>query len=143
MDTDLTLRGLEGVVRQLPNENISTLVKRCIELREKKLVDFDIEDLRLMIGQKEGLQYLIPLALNALIENPFAEGDYYEGDLLESLLKAPYAFWQDHQELIFKMNLVVSKAKAMIDEVDIIDKIKQQIIDLIQSYEENIGDVYK
>jgi len=49
-----------------------------------------------MIGQKIGLEYLIPLALIRLEENPWAEGMMYEGDLLCATLKCGVSFWRDH-----------------------------------------------
>lgn len=70
------------------------LVKTCYALRKKPLNDFSVEDLRIKIGQNESLQYLIPLAIEILQENPFANGDYYEGDLLSSVLSVKKEFWQ-------------------------------------------------
>lgn len=39
-------------------------------------------DLRVLIGQQEGLRWLLPIALRVLIADPLVEGSYYEGDLL-------------------------------------------------------------
>ena len=71
----------------------SHLVKTCHKLRKKPLKDFEIEDLRIMIGQNIGLKFLIPLALEKLRENILAEGDFYEGDLLNSVLTSDNEFW--------------------------------------------------
>ena len=41
----------------------SHLVITCHKLRKKQLKDFEIEDLRIMIGQNIGLKFLIPIAI--------------------------------------------------------------------------------
>ena len=46
-----------------------------------------------------GLEYLVPLALEQLQEDPFAEGAYFPGDLLVSVLGANGEFWQAHPDL--------------------------------------------
>jgi hypothetical protein len=44
----------------------SYLVQACYRLRHKRLRDFTVEDLRIMIGQDFGLTYLIPEAIEFL-----------------------------------------------------------------------------
>ncbi len=53
----------------------SHLVQTCHRLRRVPLADFTTEDLRIMIGQKIGLLFLVPLALEKLEEDPLTEGD--------------------------------------------------------------------
>ncbi|MGW3917080.1 contact-dependent growth inhibition system immunity protein [Streptomyces sp. NPDC005070] len=53
-----------------------------------------VEDLRLLIGQDLGLAYLLPLALEVLRDDPMAEGDTYEGDLLSAVLTRSPTIWQ-------------------------------------------------
>jgi len=64
----------------------SHLVTTCFALRKKPVDEFTIEDLRIMIGQSIGLPTLLPLALDRLRTEPLAEGDFYPGDLLRSVL---------------------------------------------------------
>ena len=40
-----------------------------------------------MIGQKIGLDYLLPIAIKVLEKEPFIETDYYEGDLFLNVFK--------------------------------------------------------
>jgi len=42
-----------------------------------------------MIGQGIGLRFLLPRALEELQKNPFAEGDFFEGDLLVAVAGVP------------------------------------------------------
>jgi hypothetical protein len=76
----------------------SHLVTTVHRLRRVPLRQFSVEDLRIMIGQSIGLPYLVPLALQDLRKDPLAEGDFYPGDLLKSMLTADSTFWRDHPE---------------------------------------------
>jgi len=71
----------------------SHLIKTCHTLRKKVVNDFSIEDLRIMIGQNTGLKFLIPIAIEILKENILAEGDHYEGDLLNSVISSDKNYW--------------------------------------------------
>ena len=64
--------------------------------------EFTVEDLRIVIGQKFSLEYLVPLALEQLAANPFVSGDYFDGDLLLSVAQIPQAFWDEHPNLYAK-----------------------------------------
>ncbi len=114
--------------------DVSPLVKRVQELRRKKLVDYSVEDLRLMIGQGQGLNYLVPMALDYLNKNPFAEGDYYEGDLLVNVLKCQCSFWKSHPEYLDVMNRIIESAIDSIEGIDLIRNIKDLIFERIESY---------
>lgn len=72
------------------------LITTCCQLRKKLLKDFTPEDLRIMIGQNISLAYLIPIALTTLEQNILAQGDFYPGDLLESVLRSDPQFWKQH-----------------------------------------------
>lgn len=77
----------------------SYLVRTCYALRRKPLQDFTVEDLRIVIGQNIGLNYLIPLAIEHLQHDPLAAGDFYPGDLLAAVLKVEHDFWQSQPHL--------------------------------------------
>ncbi len=72
----------------------SHLIKRTSQLRKIPLNEFSVEDMRILIGQNFSLDYLIPLAIEKLKENIFAEGDLYAGDLLEAVAKCNPEFWK-------------------------------------------------
>jgi hypothetical protein len=94
----------------------SHLVKTCHQLRKKPLKDFEIEDLRIMIGQNIGLKFFIPLALEKLRENILAEGDFYEGDLLKSVLKSEVSFWEGRADLFEEFNKVIQQNLELLDQ---------------------------
>lgn len=62
------------------------LVQECHRLRRKPIEEFTTENLRIMIGQNIGLEYLVPKALEVLRTDPLAAGDYYDGDLLKAVV---------------------------------------------------------
>jgi hypothetical protein len=68
-----TLDELEhSVVKEPPFD--SHLVTTCHRLRKKPIDEFTVEELRIMIGQKIGLQHLLPVATAVLEREPLAEG---------------------------------------------------------------------
>ena len=82
----MTLEELEQDVWPDP-EIPSYLVTTCHQLRKKRLSEFQIEDLRIMLGQSIGTKHLMPKALVILKENPLASGRFFEGDLLAAIAR--------------------------------------------------------
>ena len=82
----------------------TNLVKRCIELSKVSVDRFTLGDLRVMIGQKFGLQYLIPLAIEKLQDNIFVDAELYEGDLLENVLKIDTSYWNNNENYWTQLN---------------------------------------
>ncbi|KAA1240789.1 contact-dependent growth inhibition system immunity protein [Aquimarina sp. RZ0] len=111
MSLEKTINQLENKAIPRPPEYESHLVKRCFDLANKKLKYFSPEDLRIMISQNIGLDYLMPIAIELLEKEPFIEADYYEGDLFLNVLKVDKIFWEKNLEFkekilsIFKDNL--------------------------------------
>lgn len=88
----------------------SRLMATCHRLRKKLLKDFAVEDLRVMIGQNIGLNYLIPLAIEELRKDILVEGNLYKGDLLMNILKSEIDYWKIEKEnWLIIINLFQSK----------------------------------
>ena len=79
-----------------PPADATPLAATVHRLRRVPIDRLDVEGLRMLIGQKEGLDALVPLALDRLEADPLAEGDYYPGDLLAAVLAIPSAHWLAH-----------------------------------------------
>jgi hypothetical protein len=107
-DTTKSLDQLEGV-EWGPADYDSSLVAACHRLRTKPIGDYSVEDLRIMIGQRIGLQFLVPLALEILERDPLAEGDYYPGDLLKSVLGVDESFWVGEWEWRDRLQELLSR----------------------------------
>jgi hypothetical protein len=84
------------------------LAARCHALRRTSLDQFTVEDLRLMIGQQIGLLHLMPLALEQLAIDPLVGGDYFPGDLLESVLRVDRVFWERQTALASSLSAVIA-----------------------------------
>ncbi|MEU8175339.1 contact-dependent growth inhibition system immunity protein [Microbispora hainanensis] len=82
-----------------PPDDATRLVSTVHALRHRPIGTLDVEDLRLLIGQNVGLPHLLPLALEILRDNPLAEGDMYEGDLLSAVVTRNPATWSQFPNL--------------------------------------------
>ena len=118
-DRSKSLQQLEGRDWGEPTFD-SHLVTECHRLHRVPLSDFTVEDLRITIGQDIGLEYLLPLALERLQDDPFAEGAHYPCDLLVSVLGAKSQFWRAHPELQDRLVGIADRAlSAFPDMTDI------------------------
>jgi hypothetical protein len=112
----MTIEDLEKQRFGNPNEAPTNMVKRCLELCKVPLDKFTVEDLRLMIGQKFSLQYLIPLAIEHLQTDIFVEGNYYPGDLLNNVLSIDTKFWIANRDLWKEINELIKSKRSEIAE---------------------------
>ncbi|MEZ2337078.1 contact-dependent growth inhibition system immunity protein [Mucilaginibacter sp. RCC_168] len=115
----ISLFNLEKTRVDNPGEAPTRLVTRCTELVKIPLNEYSIEDLRLMIGQELGLSYLVPLAIEKLTDDLFAEGDLYEGDLLANVLKINRTFWKQNPDLWTQVDNLIVNRKYEIDKLKI------------------------
>ena len=80
-----------------PSDDESSLARRCHELRKTPLSDWDLDDLRLMIGQQISLPILMPRAIEVLAQNPLAKANF-PGDLLFMVLTVDASYWHVNVE---------------------------------------------
>ncbi|MGH7613005.1 MAG: contact-dependent growth inhibition system immunity protein [Gemmatimonadales bacterium] len=105
----------------IPEHLQAKAVRRLCEI---PIRDYRIEDLRLMIGQGIGLRYLVPIALEVLEADPFAEGDYYPGDLLKMVSSVRREFWRDHPSYRRRAAHVVRRALQGFDQAETIPELR-------------------
>ena len=96
----------------------SHLVVTCHRLRGKKIGEFTVEDLRIMIGQRIGPQWLVPLALDVLERDPLSEGNFYPGDLLANILHLPAEFWSRDLESRDRVKVLLEKMPEIPEELN-------------------------
>jgi hypothetical protein len=114
-----SLENLEKRNIGFPEKGNTRLVNRVLQLRKIPLDEFTIEDIRLVIGQNEGLKYLVRMAIDVLKKNLFAEGDFYPGDLLKNVLTINSQFWIKNKELWFEIDKLINDKIDLINENDI------------------------
>ncbi|MGW4841077.1 contact-dependent growth inhibition system immunity protein [Nocardia brasiliensis] len=108
-----SIEQLEGVVWPQPPEDATRLMRSVFELRRRPIRELTPEDLRVLLGQGEGVAALLPHALRLLGENPLTEGDCYPGDLLVATLGIATSFWRDKPEYIAQLRQVIEKVEAI------------------------------
>lgn len=87
------------------------LVATCHALRKKPIIDFDIEDLRVMISQNFGIPFLIPVAIDKLEADLFVEGNFYPGDLFSAILEIDPIYWIGEDESIQRITEIADQNK--------------------------------
>lgn len=97
----------------------SNLVKKTNAILEKNLSDLSTEDIRLLISQNILLDLLMPLAFEKLEINILSEGDYYPGDLLNSVLKSDNSFWKENKELYLKLCNMIKQNHELLKKNEI------------------------
>ena len=113
-----SIEQLENDYWKEPSEFPTNLVKRCFEYRKIKVSELTIEQIRLLISQKIGIEFLIGIALEKLEQNIIVEGDLYEGDLLDSVSKVPTEFWNKNStEFLNFKNIFESHKEKIISEL--------------------------
>ena len=115
IDLYKTLEELDNDIWTAPAGEFSFLVLTIHRLRKKPLKDFTIEDLRIAIGQNLNLIHLIPIAIKELRQNILAEGDFYEGDLLKSVLTSDINFWQTNKHYWNIIKDLFEENRAMLE----------------------------
>jgi hypothetical protein len=104
-----SLEELDGVWPPDP-EFTTGLIERVHKARKKPLNELTVEDLRTLIGQQVGLPHVMPLAIAIIERNPLAEGDFYPGDLLSSVVSAK-SFLLEHPDMKARTEQAATKAR--------------------------------
>jgi hypothetical protein len=111
----LSLEQIENSYWGDPPADATRLIATAHALRRRPIGTLDVEDLRLLLGQQEGIEVLTPLALTKLEDNPLAEGDFYPGDLFEAVLKNPQSYWRAHADQRARLQRVIDALNALGD----------------------------
>ena len=85
----------------------SSIVTRLWRLRQTPINEFEVDDIRFMILQGVGLTYLLIEAIVLLEKKLLTEGNYYEGDLLNSVLQLNRQQWGHVREHWYKVDALI------------------------------------
>lgn len=132
---DKTLEQLERDYWKEPTSFPTKLVENVFSLRKVPIKDLDCNDIRILLSQNVGLQYLVPEALNYLEKNILEESLYYPGDLLLSVLRIDAGYWQQNKEIEKDFSsLLKNEFKKLSDTGDLDDDVKKEIIDAVSIF---------
>lgn len=112
----------------------SYVVRTCHHLRTLPLKDLSLEHLRLGISQDIGREYLIPIALDKLKENPLAYESFNEGELLATLIRA-----SDHQLFAIQqyndqLKHLTKRALDILEDTSEDDWVDEKLVKTLQLY---------
>lgn len=91
---------------------------------------FTVEDFRIMLGQRIAVPILLPLAVDVLVSDPYAEGDYYPGDLLWAVLRLPASAWSARPEM--RQRLATAVAAADLDDIQLPEGAHDAVVSLLR-----------
>jgi hypothetical protein len=118
--TDVRQQSLEDVEGDAWGDapaDATRLIATVHELRRKPIITLEVEDLRVLLGQRVGVPVLVPRALDVLEHDPLAEGNHYPGDLLTAVLRrVPAEYWAAHPGESARLRALI--AAIDLDEVD-------------------------
>lgn len=112
----------------------SYLVQTIHALRRKPLSDFEVEDLRIMLGQAVGVKYLLPLALSRLENDPFVSGHFYPGDLLGVVMSIDADYWRGNPIEAQRISRIVERARTLLNGRKETDEIKAHLKALMAAH---------
>lgn len=111
-----SLEELDGQMWGDPPTDATTLVAEVHRLRRVKLGDLSTEDIARLLRQKEGSEWIVPIALDRLDDDALAGSDY-PGQLLVSVLHNREYFERYPNELL-RLHSIRRGLTAVRDDVD-------------------------
>ena len=87
----------------------SYVVKTSHAARQKPINKLTDEEVRLLISQKIGLKYLLPIAVKMIEQCPDRMSTFYPGDLLKCLLELNSEDWKDNKDDIEHFRRIVTE----------------------------------
>lgn len=113
-----SIEQLEKDIWENPSEFPTDMVEKCYRYRKISIAELTDEQIRLLISQQIGTEYLIEIALEKLKKNILTECDFYEGDLLVAVSALPTEFWSKNKtEFLTFKNLVEQNSELIKNEL--------------------------
>lgn len=109
-----SIEQLEGDYWPEVGTEVSGLIRRCHAYRKVPITALSNEQLRTLISQNIGTEFIISIILERLEENPLAEGDLYEGDLLVATARIAKETWAINPLLLNRFLNVFSMNRTVI-----------------------------
>lgn len=105
---DKSLEELEGF--QTHRSFGTELAQRVLALRRIPIGQLTPSAIRLLISQREGPSYVLPLAMEILERDPWSEVEFYPGDLLAAVIRLGSADWPPGTEWRDRLLVIIRRA---------------------------------
>jgi len=109
-----SIEQLEKDIWKNLSEFPTDMVEKCYRYRKISIAELTNEQIRLLISQKIGVEYLIGIALEKLERNILIECDFYEGDLLMAVSCLSTEFWNENQTEFLTFKNIVQRNSELI-----------------------------
>jgi hypothetical protein len=117
VDATKSLNSLLGWKKQMSPQP-TPLAERVAAACDLPLKDLKWPDIRLLIGQDIGLEYLMPWAIDALAKRPLYSAELYEGDLLCACLRVDRGYWVKNISQWQKLNEILQSLDSAMKSVN-------------------------
>ncbi|MEV5543284.1 contact-dependent growth inhibition system immunity protein [Saccharopolyspora shandongensis] len=119
---DQSLEQIEGDAWGEPAVGATKMMVTVYRLRHTPIGALPDGDLRILVGQRVGLDVLMPRVLARLEQDPLLEGDFYEGDVLAAVLRIPANYWAAKPEQRARVERIITAVEnpdsALQPEID-------------------------
>lgn len=117
IDTNKSIEELENDFWGEPTFD-SYVVTTCHRARKKPIKLLSKEEIRCLIGQKTGLKFLLPIAVDILKNEPLIDITYFKGDLLLTLLRLEISDWEYNQNELKKFIILLQDNRPQIEKCE-------------------------
>ena len=129
-----TLEQLENDIWAEPEVH-TNLIDTCHRLRKIPIEFLSAGDVRILLGQRIGVQHLAPRAIQMLNVDPMLDATFFPGDLLAAVLRADINRYRGFPELRNQLVDIVALAKKSISELGEVPVSLQDLVSLLPEYE--------
>jgi len=109
-----SIEQLEKDVWKKPSKFPTDLIEKCYRYRKINIAELTNTQIRLLISQKIGVEYLIGITLEKLERNILTECEFYEGDLLVAVSSLPTEFWNENHTEFLNFKTIVERDSELI-----------------------------
>ncbi|MEC7782157.1 MAG: contact-dependent growth inhibition system immunity protein [Bacteroidota bacterium] len=92
-----SIEQLENDVWENPSKFPSDMIERCYRYRKISIAELTKKQIKLLISQKIGIEYLVEIAIEKLEWDILTECEFYKGDLLMAIFNLPTKFWSENK----------------------------------------------
>ena len=101
-----------------PPPYVTPMVEQIEIAYATPLKNLSVDQVRLLVGQQIGLEFVMPRALYELSKNPLVDASYYQGDLLNACLSVDREFWMEHEGHWYDLNTIFEALRETMKDIE-------------------------